>query len=179
MIYVVRHGETDWNKLHKVMGRVDIPLNETGKSQAKITSEKLKEYKIDLIISSPLKRACETAKIINETKNLEIIYDDRLLERDFGEFEGLDYNERYEALLWDYYENKEYEKTERMDNFFKRIYDLCNEIKEKYKDKNILLVTHGGVSAVLNCYYNNNIPKGPLNEKGIFLKNCEIAIYNK
>ena len=44
MIYVVRHGETDWNKLHKVMGRVDIPLNETGKSQAKITSEKLKEY---------------------------------------------------------------------------------------------------------------------------------------
>lgn len=111
MIYVVRHGETDWNKLHKVMGRVDIPLNETGKSQAKITSEKLKEYKIDLIISSPLKRACETAKIINETKNLEIIYDDRLLERDFGEFEGLDYNERYEPLLWDYYENKEYEKT--------------------------------------------------------------------
>ena len=176
MIYVVRHGETDWNKLHKVMGRVDIPLNETGKSQAKITSEKLKEYKIDLTISSPLKRACETAKIINETKNLEIIYDDRLLERDFGEFEGLDYNERYEPLLWDYYENKEYEKTERMDNFFKRIYDFCNEIKEKYKDKTILLVTHEGITKVINCYFNGIPEDGNLQTLG--LKNCEVKVYN-
>ena len=53
MIYVVRHGEIDWNKLHKVMGRVDIPLNKTVKHQVSITKEKLKKYKIDLIITYP------------------------------------------------------------------------------------------------------------------------------
>lgn len=176
MIYVVRHGETDWNKFHKVMGRVDIPLNETGKDQARITSEKLKDYKIDLIISSPLKRAKETANIINETKNIEIKYDDRLKERDFGEFEGVDYNEGYDPYLWDYYENKKYQKAEQMQEFFERIYNLLNELDN---NKNILLVTHGGVSAAINCYFKKDIPTGSLTEAGIFLKNCEIAIYNK
>lgn len=176
MIYVVRHGETDWNKFHKVMGRVDIPLNETGKDQARITSEKLKDYKIDLIISSPLKRAKETANIINEIKNIEIKYDDRLKERDFGEFEGVDYNEGYDPYLWDYYENKKYQRAEQMQEFFERIYNLLNELDN---NKNILLVTHGGVSAAINCYFKKDIPTGSLTEAGIFLKNCEIAIYNK
>lgn len=176
MIYVVRHGETDWNKLHKVMGRVDIPLNETGQDQARITKENLKDYKIDLIIASPLKRACETANIINEDRNLGIIYDNRLKERDFGEFEGVDYNEGYDPFLWDYYENKIYEKAERMEDFFNRVYGLLNELDS---NKNILLVTHGGVSAAINCYFKKEIPTGSLTEAGIFLKNCEIAIYNK
>ena len=68
MIYVVRHGQTDWNLEGRFQGRIDIPLNEKGKSQAKKTKEKLEGIKFDKVFSSPLKRALETAKIITEKK---------------------------------------------------------------------------------------------------------------
>ena len=67
MIYIVRHGETDWNILKKLTGQTDIPLNLNGIKQAKEVREKLKNIKFDYVFSSPLKRAYETAKII--TKN--------------------------------------------------------------------------------------------------------------
>ena len=88
-ILVVRHGRTNWNDLNKVQGLADIELNEEGKSQAKITAEKLKNEKIDLIISSPLTRTKQTAEIVRDGRDIDIIFDDRLKERDYGEFEGL------------------------------------------------------------------------------------------
>ena len=63
-IYVVRHGQTDWNVAGKCQGRTDIELNNTGIEQAKNTKEQLKNYNIDLIICSPLKRAIKTAEIL-------------------------------------------------------------------------------------------------------------------
>lgn len=84
MIYITRHGQTNWNVLKKVMGRCNEPLNEIGKKEAKEVSKKLKDTHIDLIISSPLDRAKETALEINKNKNVDIIYDDRIIERDFG-----------------------------------------------------------------------------------------------
>jgi broad specificity phosphatase PhoE len=64
MIYVVRHGQTDWNLEGRFQGRIDIPLNEKGKNQAKKTKEKLEGIEFDKVFSSPLKRALETAQII-------------------------------------------------------------------------------------------------------------------
>ena len=87
-VLMTRHGQTDWNVEKRVQGKADIELNATGIEQAKITSEKLKDEKIDIIISSPLKRAKQTAEIINQTLNCPIIYEDGISERDFGEFEG-------------------------------------------------------------------------------------------
>ena len=78
MIYVVRHGQTDWNLEGRFQGRIDIPLNEKGKSQAKKTKEKLEGIKFDKVFSSPLKRALETAKIITDEP---IDIDDRIIER--------------------------------------------------------------------------------------------------
>ena len=85
MIYVVRHGQTDWNLEGRFQGRIDIPLNEKGKSQAKKTKEKLEGIKFDKVFSSPLKRALETAKIITDEP---IDIDDRIIERCNGQLEG-------------------------------------------------------------------------------------------
>lgn len=73
----------------KVQGRADIELNEKGLEQAIQTSKILAKEEIDLIICSPLKRTKQTADIININRNIPIIYDDSIIERDFGEFEGL------------------------------------------------------------------------------------------
>ena len=98
-IYVTRHGQTDWNVQGKTQGRADIELNEVGIKQAKQTKEELKNIDIDLIICSPLKRAKKTAEIINEGRNIPIIFDDQIIERNFGEFEGekIKFDE-----FWDY-----------------------------------------------------------------------------
>ena len=88
-IFITRHGQTEWNALGKLQGRKDIKLNEIGREQAVTTSEKIKNEKIDIIITSPLKRARETAEIINKQFNVEIVEDDRLMERCYGDFEGI------------------------------------------------------------------------------------------
>lgn len=172
-IIIVRHGQTDFNLERKLQGVTDNKLNETGKEQARITKDKLKDEKIDLIICSPLIRARETADIINEERKLEIIYDDRLIERDFGEYEG-EYIKNYNVdEFWSYNENKEYEKAENIRVFLKRVHEFLKDIEERYKDKNILLVAHAGVSVAIKCYY-NGIPE---DDKlvNIRLKNCEFA----
>lgn len=77
MIYITRHGQTDWNVQKKVIGKCDEPLNETGLNQAKETRNNLLNTNIDLIICSPLKRAKQAAEIINENRTifyLTIIY---------------------------------------------------------------------------------------------------------
>lgn len=87
-LLLTRHGQTDWNVAGKVQGTTDIELNEIGKKQAEETGKKLLNYDIDIIISSPLKRAKKTAEIIRENRNIPILLDDGLKERCFGKFEG-------------------------------------------------------------------------------------------
>ena len=105
-IYITRHGQTNWNVLKKVMGRCDEPLNDKGKEQANTTKNKLDDKKIDLIICSPLLRAKETAEIINKSKKLPIIYEKNLIQRDFGELEGLQTKEFDFDGFWNYYKNQ-------------------------------------------------------------------------
>ncbi len=144
MIYITRHGQTDWNIQHKVQGKADIELNEVGKKQAVETGRKLLNEKIDLIICSPLIRAKQTANLINEGRNIPIVYDDNISERDFGELEGKRQEEFDFKGFWSYKQNIKYDKAENIRDFFDRIYSFLDEIIEKYPDKNILLVTHGG-----------------------------------
>ena len=174
MIYIVRHGETDWNVLGKVQGKQDISLNEKGREQALLTKKDLDNKEIDLIITSPLKRAKETAEIINKDRNLPMIVDDRIKERDFGEFEGELFTILDTKPFWDYYINEEYKEAESVQEFFKRIYDFLDDIIVKYKDMNVLLVTHGGVSLPVHCYFNKIIPEGSLIKANIMLDNCEV-----
>ena len=174
MIYIVRHGQTEWNLLGKVQGKQDISLNEKGKEQALLSKKELDNKKIDLIIVSPLKRALETAEIINKDRNIPMIIDERIKERDFGEFEGEGFGLLDTKPFWDYYINEKYLEAECVQDFFKRIYDFLDDITKKYKDKNVLLVTHGGVSLPVHCYFSKFIPEGSLLKANIMLENCQI-----
>ena len=177
-LLVTRHGQTDWNVQKKVMGRCDEPLNEKGLEQAEETRKKLLEENIDLIICSPLQRAKQTAEVINKGRNIKVIYDDRLIERDFGEFEGIETKNFDFHGYWNYYKNDHYESAENIQEFFKRVYSFLDDIINKYKDKNILIVAHGGISIPIRCYFNENIPEGSLVAAGLVLENCQVASYD-
>ena len=90
-IYVVRHGETDWNKNGICQGKTNISLNENGIAQAKVLKDKINVNLIDICYVSPLNRTIETAKIITNNK-LDLIIDDRIVERGFGTLEGKPFN---------------------------------------------------------------------------------------
>lgn len=160
-ILVTRHGQTDWNVLRKLQGQTDIELNSTGRLQAEEAGKMIKNEEIDLVITSPLKRAKETAQIINKFLNVKIIEDERLKERGFGGFEGItldDYEKQKETNLqageiWNYPQNVNFNNVEPMHDFFARIYDFFDEITEKYNGKNILIVSHGATSVPINCYF--------------------------
>ena len=80
MIYVVRHGETEWNAIDKVLGRTDIPLNAKGIEQARKLADSLKDLKIDVFLCSPLTRARQTADAISDATGIRYDIDDRLIE---------------------------------------------------------------------------------------------------
>lgn len=153
-LYVVRHGQTEWNIMKKMQGSADIPLNAKGILQGNITKSNLDSIPIDLIFCSPLIRARQTAEIINSDRNLDIIFDERLTERNYGEFEGVhkstfDYNG-----FWSYNKNLSYDNAKNIQDFFKRIYQFLDEIKSMYSDKNVLMVVHAGVMKAIECYAN-------------------------
>ena len=179
-LLVVRHGQTNYNLNHIILSKTDDPLNETGISQAQTTAKNLEREKIDLIISSPLRRTKQTAEIINKGRNIPIIYDKRLVERDFGEFEGLkDSDAKFNIKdFWDYEKNINYYEAENVQAFYNRIFSFLDNVLEKYSNKNVLLVCHAAVSAVINCYF-TEIPKKNVQ---LFFKmgldNCEYRTYN-
>lgn len=176
-IYFVRHGRTDWNNQRKVQGVTDIQLNEVGLNQAEETKSKISNIDIDLIICSPLTRAKQTAEIINQNRNIEIIYDDRIMERNYGKLEGLSIYDVDFNGFWDYYKNIECEDMETIHKVFDRIYSFLDDIISKYHNKNILLVAHAGIGMAVDCYFSKNIPKGSLIDAGLQLKNCEVREY--
>lgn len=88
-LYIIRHGETDWNKEKRLQGQSDTQLNEYGIELARITGEALKDVHFDYIFSSPLKRAYKTAELIRMDRPVKIITDDRLKEICFGVNEGV------------------------------------------------------------------------------------------
>ena len=156
-IYVTRHGETEWNTYWKLQGRSNTVLNEKGREQACLTHNGFVEAGIsfDRIYSSPLKRAVETAVLMTEKSESEIIKDDRLIEFCFGKAEGKTPDERKEdPELKDFHlffdEPEKYvalEGAEPFESVLKRTASFWeDEIKplEKTGIQNILVVTHGG-----------------------------------
>lgn len=94
ILYIIRHGETEWNKMGKMQGKTDISLSEDGRKLAQKTADGLKNIKFDYIFSSPLERAYETACIIKGDRGIEIVKDERLIEIGFGLYEGTVVEER-------------------------------------------------------------------------------------
>lgn len=155
-LYVVRHGETIWNKERKVQGITDIPLTDKGREEAKQLQELIRNLNIDVVISSPLIRARETAKIITNS-SLPINTDDRIKERDWGLNEGADIDTVDKWDCWDVILNTRVQNIEPIQDFMYRVSDFIEDIKIRYKDKNVLVVTHSAVSRVIH-YLLEEIP---------------------
>ncbi len=156
-LYVVRHGETIWNKENKVQGLSDIPLTENGIKEAYKLKDLVKNLNIDVVISSPLKRAKVTAEILID-KKLPINTDDRIKERDWGLNEGALISEVDKWDCWDIVLNTKVQNIECLQDFMYRVSDFLEDIKIKYKDKNVLVVTHSAVIRVIH-YMLGNIPE--------------------
>lgn len=173
-LYVVRHGETIWNKERKVQGITDIPLTEKGREEAKELQSLVKDLNIDVVISSPLIRARETAKILVDSC-LPINTDDRIKERDWGMNEGADIDSVDRWDCWDVILNTKVQNIEPLQDFMYRVSDFIEDIKLRYKDKNVLIVTHSAVSRVIH-YLLESIPEDA-NLSRISIPNLRIIEY--
>lgn len=175
-LYVIRHGQTDYNKEKKYNCRYDEDINEIGIQQAIEASETVRRLNIDLIICSPMKRTKHTMELVN-VNHVDVIYDERLIERDGGKLTHTVLDDYYITDYYNYYSNKPIEGLETLPELFNRVHSFLDEIKIKYQDKNILLVTHGAVSRAIQFYF-EDMPEDGMLLKAEGQKNCEIKEYD-
>lgn len=163
MLYIIRHGRTDWNDRHKLQGRTDIPLNDEGRLSAQKAAEEYKTIHFDICYSSPLIRARETAEILLAGRDIPIITDERLTEMSFGCFEGVENSFQQpdcpiNAL---YFHPEEYtpqkDGGESLEELFARTGEFLDEVAlpQVKEGKDVLIVGHGAmnssiISRVLN-----------------------------
>ncbi|MCB9498790.1 MAG: histidine phosphatase family protein [Bacillales bacterium] len=150
-VYFVRHGQTKENAHHLIQGRKNFPLSEKGKVEIKKTGLYLKNnsYNIDVIYSSPLDRAVESAKIIKEIIAIkkDVIIEDGLIERDFGKAEGIKISPKvYHDILHDSYSGME--KALDIEN---RMLNTTKKIIKENAGKTILVVSHSHAIKALLC----------------------------
>jgi broad specificity phosphatase PhoE len=148
-LYLVRHGETEWNAARRIQGRTDIPLNDTGREQARQAAELLARRRWQGVYTSPLGRAHETARIIAERLGLDGVTDiDALVERDYGEAEGMGFDE-IEAL---YPEGVRAPGQETRDEVAARVVPALLQLAERHPGERLVIVSHGGaIRAVLQA----------------------------
>ena len=181
-IYFVRHGETFWNKEKKIQGQSDIPLNEYGIELAHVTADAMKDIPFDIVYSSPLLRAKETADILVKNRNLEVYTDSRLVEMSFGEGEGESLPEIHthpEMKLYNFIHNPGEYIPPTGGETFKDLYIRCksfiNEVILPAENKydTMLIVGHG---ALIRGFI-HNITKRPSKDFWIVThKNCSVTI---
>ncbi len=154
----LRHGQTEWNSLQRYQGHTDIPLNDTGREQAKKAAEYLvKHENVQTIYCSDLSRTRETAEIAADKLKLPVYYDARLREASFGIWEGMTFSEVYEQYPEEF--NKWYQdiwkykmpEGETFSEVLERVCQATREITQRHSGT-VLVVTHGGVvKAMLGC----------------------------
>lgn len=154
MLYIMRHGRTDWNDRHKLQGRTDIPLNTEGRRMAERAAVEYRDVPLDVCWCSPLIRARETAEIVLRGRDVPIWTDDRLREMSFGDYEGLENSfdmpdcpvnvifrapEKYTASVGG---------AETFDELFGRTGAFLREVIEPLmeQEKNVLIVGHGAMN---------------------------------
>jgi broad specificity phosphatase PhoE len=156
-IGLFRHGQTDWNINFLLQGVTDIPMNDTGIEQVKTAAQAVKRGDWDLILTSPLGRARETASILGERLGFDQIHElDLLIERSFGEAEGL----AYEQWKSKYSNLDEIPGGESRTQLISRSQLLLDTISEQHPGKRVLAVSHGAlIRTVLALSSNDSLPK--------------------
>lgn len=153
MLYIIRHGKTDWNAEYKLQGRIDIPLNEEGRQMARDAAREYKNIHLDVCYCSPLCRAQETAKILLEGRGVPIITDNRLREMSFGECEGAkNIFEHPEHPMYKFFNDPinwvPPAGAESFEELFARTGAFIREVvnKDLENGKDILIVGHGAMN---------------------------------
>ena len=174
-IYSTRHGQTAYNKQEIILGTTDIDLDETGEKQAQELAEKINELgNIDIMIVSPMKRAMKTARAVAEKCGIDMVIDERLREWDYGEYEGKS------RFTEGFAENKINfgvrmgKSGESLLQLSHRVYTALDDIISRYRDKNVLIVSHGGICRVIETYFNDMTTDEFANW---FMDNCGLIEY--
>jgi broad specificity phosphatase PhoE len=157
LLYLIRHGETDWNVEGRCQGFSDSPLNETGRRQAEATARHLSDIKIDAIYSSSLERAHEMARIIARHHQVTVQTTDALRELNQGEFEGLTFPELFEThseFLQQWLRDPADIRVpggESMREMQTRAWGAIEDIVEKNGNGNVIVVGHNLCNSALLC----------------------------
>lgn len=141
MIYIIRHGQTEMNNRQVLQGRSDLPLNESGAAQARAAAERLQAVRFERVYSSPLTRAVQTAKLV--APSVEPILDDRLIEMDYGPYEGIDLHHLPPEIITffsDFVHNPAPEGMEQLSSVVQRAASFLEEIRQLEGD--ILISAH-------------------------------------
>ncbi len=145
-IYLFRHGETDWNKVLRCQGHIMDPpihLNDKGRDQARETAKILRDKNLDVIFSSDLHRALDTAEIIANVYDIEIIQDERLRETNFGDLQGTIYDGESDKYFKD--GSLSFPGGESLNEAKQRVQDFLMEMISTYDYENVGIASHGGV----------------------------------
>lgn len=155
-VWIFRHGETDWNVEKRLQGKSDTDLNENGINVAKKVHEVIKDIRFDFVFSSPLKRAVNTAKILTDGMDLEIVTDERLKEMSFGVNEGRYPEERVGHVEVFFEKPGEYEPCEggeSIEEVNARTRSFIEEIlvplSESRPDSRVMISGHGAMNKSL------------------------------
>lgn len=174
--YFVRHGQTFWNVENKICGATDIALTEYGHQMAVDTGKKILEMGVqaDEILYSPLQRAADTAKHISEITGIPMRMEPRLVEQNFGKWEGTprdseDFKKAKKQFLM------RHEGGESMMQMAQRIYNLLDDIKAESDEKTYMLVAHNGIARVMQSYFYEMSNE---DYAAFGVKNCEIRRYD-
>ena len=141
-LLLVRHGETDWNRQHRVQGHTDVPLNATGRGQAEALAERLETTTLAAVYSSDLARARETAETIARSQGLDVVTDAALREKNFGSWEGLtdvEIAERFPEAV-----RGRWGDGETTEDVAGRVLPAIERIRARHPVGTVVVVTHGG-----------------------------------
>jgi len=142
-LYLIRHGQTDYNSKRLIQGRVNTKLNEIGKKQAKLAGQKLKSLSVipDALLSSPLSRALETAYLVSKKINFKqnILIEPFLIERDFGNYDLKSIAEYFPKVMVDGFCEDFFEDNEKIKL---RITNGLNELFKKFENKSVVAASH-------------------------------------
>ena len=156
-LILIRHGETDWNRKQIFRGRIDVALNETGLAQGRAVQESLRDVQIDNIYSSPLKRAFETASVLEENRGLEVEIEEGFIDIDFGKWQGLthekvkeEYKNLYETWLAEP-QKVVFPDGESLEDVGKRSMKALEKVIENHPEETLAIVSHRVLNKVLLC----------------------------
>lgn len=159
-LWLVRHGQTDWNLDGRIQGQSDVPLNDAGHAQAQALAQELADKTFTAVYSSDLERARVTAEILAAPHGLPVQIDARLREINQGEWEGLNLKDIRERYDWEYRHNQAYSPDfrppggESAREVADRVQAAIEDIYKKYPHGAVLVVSHGLAAATVACHIN-------------------------